>query len=289
MFIPKPRLEALVTASLPLLLALSLGVATIAPHSAYGQEPGKAEAKGGKLNDLLKERLEVARENARMTMEAFKTLSVAVDEVREANRLLVRAELDACDSDKARIAVLEKAVAEARNLEDIMTRFTKAGQAPVRHALRARADRLQAEIALERAKARPAGGAALDARDAVALAESEVAIKRAAVKIAATQEKIALAKLANAKTQLESAEKWESYRALVFKRMADLFKQGSLEERLVDEKREQWEAAKAQRKTSEGKITEYEAHVALERARVEMAQAEAQHAELRLKQLKALR
>jgi hypothetical protein len=49
MFIHRSRLFALTTAPLLFLIASSMGIAVIAPHRADAQEPGKTEAKGGKL------------------------------------------------------------------------------------------------------------------------------------------------------------------------------------------------------------------------------------------------
>jgi multidrug resistance efflux pump len=99
--------------------------------------------------------------------------------------------------------------------------------------------------------------------------------------------KTAVAKLSVAKGELAETQALEKYAEAHVKRMEDLFKLSSIEERLVDEQRAKWEAAKARRAFATGKILECEAQVALEQARVEMAQAKTDHAKLRLKRLQA--
>lgn len=268
-----------------LVLTVCALAAAFAPGTAsLAQEQAKP---GDKLTRLRNERLAVAREIAKHVAEAFKNGTITIDEVLEANRMVLAAELAVCDSNKARIAVLEKQVGEAKKREDIAFQRAKTGQAPERAALKARADSLQVEIALEQARTAPVGQAPDTSVDAVALAQSQVAVKQAAVKVADVQRKTAVARLSVTKGELAETQAWERFREKQLKRMQDLFSTGTIVERLVDEVRARWEAAKAKRTFAEGKILECESQVALEQARVEMAQAEADHAKLRLKQLQA--
>jgi hypothetical protein len=268
------------------LLAVSAVCLSISLQRVDAQEPAKPEATQAKLQELLKERLATVREIAKLTMAAYKTLAIPYDEVREATRMLLEAELEQCDSDKARIAVLEKFVVEAKKLEEQTGQLSKTGQAPTRTALKAKADRLQIEIALEQAKAKAAGRTSFDLRDHVALAENQLAIKRAAVKVAEAQKKMAIAKLTSARALVAKAQAAESLAEKQLKRFEELVKLNAVTADLADERRAHWEAAKARRTTADGKVLEAEAHVALEQARVEMARLEVEDAELRLKQLK---
>src|SRR5258708_37857988 len=66
-----------------------------------------------------------------------------------------------------------------------------------------------------------------------------------------------------------------------------LWKQKAVEDSLLDESQNHWEAAKAQRVMAQAKVAEAESRVSLAEARVAVAQAELQEVKLRLKQLKA--
>jgi hypothetical protein len=252
----------------------------------------KPEVKDSKLKDLLKERLATTREFARLVGQRFKNRDGTLEEMMEATRILLEAELDVCDSDKERIAILDKFLAAARENERIATNLNKAGQGRESTALKAKTDRLQVEIALERTKVKAAvkpaaGNAAQDLHDDVALAEKQVAIKRAAVKVFEAQEKVATDKLATMKSLVVEAQSFESYHEKQVKRLEELAKVNSVEERIVDERRAQWEAVKARRATAERNVSEWEGQVAVEQARVELARLEFEAADLRLKQLKA--
>jgi outer membrane protein TolC len=76
------------------------------------------------------------------------------ERVHQATRALFQARLDMCESEKERITLLEEAVAQAKNYEKHAEQRYKAGVAPQSDALTATAARLEAEIALERAKSR---------------------------------------------------------------------------------------------------------------------------------------
>jgi multidrug resistance efflux pump len=123
-------------------------------------------------------------------------------------------------------------------------------------------------------------------QDQVALTEKQIAIKRAAVKVAEAQKRIAIAKLASVRAQVMDAQATESFSEKQYKRLEQLVKQGAVTTEVADERRAQWEVAKARRTAAEGEVSQHELQVALGEARVELAQLEVQEAELRLKQLK---
>ncbi|HJZ53544.1 MAG TPA: TolC family protein [Gemmataceae bacterium] len=95
----------------------------------------------------------VASSNAR-TQAAYETGKATFAEVAEANALLLKAELELCESDKERLLVYEKALALAIECEKVAVQRYHAGQATHASVLAAKANRLEAEIAYERAKAR---------------------------------------------------------------------------------------------------------------------------------------
>lgn len=79
---------------------------------------------------------------------------VSFDLLEHAQKALLLAELELCDSDKERVAVLEKVVALTKEFEKNAIQRYKDGTVPQADALMAAVNRLEAEIALERAKAR---------------------------------------------------------------------------------------------------------------------------------------
>jgi hypothetical protein len=287
-----------------LLLMIALGCWFLSSPALKAQALGQPGAQAPDLNALQKERLTTVRDIAKLAAEAYKAGLGSYDEVREAAQMVLQAELEQCASDKERVAVLQKFVAQAKQLEDHAAQLSKTGQAPTRTALKAKAERLQAEISLQRAAANaagqaaapkgpvgtmplPAGPTAGGLRDQVALAEHQVAIKRAAVKVAEAQKAAALATLVALKAQVAEGQAAEALAAKQVERFESLVKTNSVEQGLVDERRAQWEAAKARRAEAEGKVGACEAQVRLEQARVELARAEVEGAELRLKQLNA--
>jgi len=109
-------------------------------------------AVNAKLNSLLQERLTTLREAAAITSRAYETGIESFVEVMAANQAVHQAELDLCSTDKERIAIIEKMVSEAKNNEVIAAQQVARGAVPSSTALRAKANRLETEIGLERLK-----------------------------------------------------------------------------------------------------------------------------------------
>jgi hypothetical protein len=272
------------TSRLAALIAVLFGLSLLFAGSA--PTLGADDPAPSKLDGLLKERLETLREVAKLASEAYKSGGGSFADVREAMRQVLEAELEQCTTDKERIAVLEKVVADAKKWEGFAEESVKAGVVPARTALKARADRLQAEIALERLRNKPAARPAPEGQGQVALAEKQVAIKRAAVKVAEGQYRIALAKLTAIKASVSEAQAAEAFAEKQLKRFEALLAQNTIPTQIVDEHRAQFEAARSRRVAAEGSVQEGEALVQVEQARVMVAQLEVEEAELRLKQLK---
>lgn len=105
-----------------------------------------------KVKALLRERLATLQTVADLTEKAYATGNIPFTKVIESRLAVRKAELELCETDADRIKVLEKSVAESRQLEEVVQTLVKSGQAPQREALTAKVQRLEAEIALERAR-----------------------------------------------------------------------------------------------------------------------------------------
>lgn len=137
-------------------LIVALGGFSVAPTRSAAEEPVRP-VMSPKLKDLLKERLTTAREMAALVKERFKNGHATVEQMADATRVLFNAELDACETQKERISVLEKFVVAAKEFEQYVTERAKVGQGTPDSALMAKSERLKAEIALERERLKEAG------------------------------------------------------------------------------------------------------------------------------------
>jgi hypothetical protein len=288
MFEGKIRFASLTAIALLAWIALSTVRSPV-----IGQEPVKAPDQGARIKVLQKEWLASVRAAAKLDAARVKSGQASPDEMLASTRMLSEAELDVCKSDKERAAVLENIVGTARDTERLAEALARTGQGRESVALKAKAERLRFEIALERAKSKAAteptdGGANLDSyRRQLALAEKQAAIKQAAVKVAEAQRAKAQASVAAVKSQVAQAKAAESYADTQFQRFSDLFKTNAIEERLLDENRAKLEAARSKRSAVEAQIAEAESQAAIEQARVAQAELECEEAQLRVEQLNA--
>jgi RNA polymerase sigma factor (sigma-70 family) len=102
--------------------------------------------------ELLKQRLAMAKEMAAQFEKGYQMGTVSLTQLLQAKDAVLKAELDLCESDKERVAVLEKMVASAKMSEETAAAMVQSGQASPTSLLEAKLKRLEAEIALERAK-----------------------------------------------------------------------------------------------------------------------------------------
>jgi outer membrane protein TolC len=109
---------------------------------------------GPRVRELLKERLAAATEIYNSSLERMKVGVASPGEVHEARRAMLRAQLDLCESDKERVAVMEQCVEGAKEQEKIFRALINAGLLPPIDARKAEISRLEAEIELERMKAK---------------------------------------------------------------------------------------------------------------------------------------
>lgn len=122
--------------------------------------PGQAPGEGGppkkesKLRGLLAERVATLQQVAEAAVRDHRAGRDSFDRVHQAQIALHNAELELCQTDKQRVEVLERIVGQAHRWEDEVARRHKVGACPVVDVLQARAARLEAQIALERAMAK---------------------------------------------------------------------------------------------------------------------------------------
>src|SRR5262249_18406380 len=126
------------------------------PGKAEEKPPGK-EAGSAQVRALLEERLKALKTIASETEQAFTSSGrIPFEELVKAKVQVLLGELDLCNTDKERIEILEKIVGHAKELEQVVDANFTAGRTPHVDLLKAQVDRLNAEIALERARARAA-------------------------------------------------------------------------------------------------------------------------------------
>jgi len=106
-----------------------------------------------KVRRLQEERLSILKEIAAEKESLYRTGRTTANELLPAKSAVLRAELELCGSDQARIVVLEKLVTNAKELEEFNETLFHAARVPRSEFLTAKANRLQAEIDLERVKA----------------------------------------------------------------------------------------------------------------------------------------
>jgi outer membrane protein TolC len=131
------------------------------------------EAKDSRLKELLREKVAALKENAALVEKAQGPGGATPEQVLQAHRAVLDAELELCDTDKERIAVLEKTVALTKTQEETVRELMKKGAVTASAVIAARVRRLDAEIMLERTKARLQSQRE-SGKHAVEVAESDV-------------------------------------------------------------------------------------------------------------------
>jgi hypothetical protein len=136
---------------LSMLLLISGGGMLFWPTLPRTQAAG---VNNSKLKALLKERLVALQGIASEATKGNRSGNASLAKVHEANQAVQKAELDLCDTDKERITVLENMVTDAKDYESQISQLVKGGVLPSNNSLtlKAKVDRLEVEIALERVK-----------------------------------------------------------------------------------------------------------------------------------------
>ncbi len=110
-----------------------------------------ADGKESKLNQLLNQKLEILQNVVAQMEKLHDQGEAGFEELYEAHLAMHRAQMDLCQTDQERIAVLEELLGEAKRRE---TAVKAAGVASSRRIRKAEVDRLDIEILLERIKSK---------------------------------------------------------------------------------------------------------------------------------------
>jgi hypothetical protein len=114
----------------------------------------KKPAPNQKVQALLKERLAILKDMQNRAEKLYQTGQASKGALQQINLRVLKAELDLCATDKERIAVHEKMVAVLKAIEQQVAELARRSAAAAGTVLEARLNRLEAEIALERARAK---------------------------------------------------------------------------------------------------------------------------------------
>ncbi|MFO1096172.1 MAG: hypothetical protein U0992_23130 [Planctomycetaceae bacterium] len=109
-------------------------------------------AKDSPLKELRKAKLAIAQEFATSIRAAYDAGERNFERLWKANRTLHDAELDLCETNAERMAVLEKMLSAAREQEQSTVKLVEQGLRVGTDVMQAKLNRLDAEIALEQAK-----------------------------------------------------------------------------------------------------------------------------------------
>jgi RNA polymerase sigma factor (sigma-70 family) len=130
------------------------------PQAGNDPRQGKQEPADGRAGDnsrlrgLLKDRLAAVQKLAERVEQLSGQGGASLGEVRQAYLRVYRAELDLCETTKERIAVLEKIAKVYEEMEGHANALARQGSASPESVLEAKVNRLEAEIAVEREKAK---------------------------------------------------------------------------------------------------------------------------------------
>jgi hypothetical protein len=114
------------------------------------------EESAKKVKELQKERIATLKEMVDLTAARFQSVRASYEEVCEATLLLLKAEVDAAEKQADRITHYKNIVDLLKGYEQWADGRVKSAQAPASSVLKVKARRLEAEIDLERAKAKEA-------------------------------------------------------------------------------------------------------------------------------------
>jgi RND family efflux transporter MFP subunit len=126
-------------------------------------------------------------------------------------------------------------------------------------------------------------------RDQAAQAQAEAQVLQMEARVATTKADFdaATAAIAQAEAELEKAESFLTFREIQYTRISHLFELKSIDERLVDEKHEQRDAAAAAKRAAQAAILTTKAQAAAAKARIAQAQADVVDAKAKVDVAKA--
>jgi hypothetical protein len=142
------------TALIAMVMATALMVSTASPQEAGVAGGNKQEASAKRIKELQKERIATLEGMMDGATRLAKRGSHSIEEACDAWLLLVRAQVDAAEADSDRIKFYETYVAAMQQFEEMARAQLEAARGTKVTVLRAKANRLEAEIAIERLKAK---------------------------------------------------------------------------------------------------------------------------------------
>jgi membrane fusion protein (multidrug efflux system) len=137
-----------------LIVAASLMTAASAQEKPVKEQ---VEESAKKVKELQKERVATLKELVDQAAAAFKSARASYDELLEARRLLLKAELDAAEKESERITIYKKTVDALKESEALANARVKAGRGSHATVLKIKAMRLEVELLLEQAKVKMPG------------------------------------------------------------------------------------------------------------------------------------
>jgi hypothetical protein len=123
---------------------------------AEGEAPAKPE--NDAIAALMKERIGLFEQIVVLEEKAMEAGRGSSERIFLAREQLAKAQLEVAATEKERLAIHEKIVALTRELEKVAEEHNKAGTVPMVDLLRAKNHRIEAQIALERARAMQSSG-----------------------------------------------------------------------------------------------------------------------------------
>ena len=134
-------------------LAVTVVIALVTGVALRGALPVQAEQQpDGKLKQQLEELLVTLRSLATMTEHAYKQGNVSAEEMYQSQQKVLRAELDVAENQKDRVSIHERLAKMAADRETMFATLVKRSSASMADAINAKVERIEAEIALERAR-----------------------------------------------------------------------------------------------------------------------------------------
>jgi outer membrane protein TolC len=138
-------------------MAATLLMAPASPQARVNlSRKDQAEESAKKVKELQKERIATLKQMADQTTKLFQHGSVSFEELCEARLLVLKAELDAAEKESDRITLYKNIVDVLKEYETWADGRFKSARGTMISVLKVKAKRLEAEINLERAKAKEA-------------------------------------------------------------------------------------------------------------------------------------
>lgn len=147
------KLPALIVTVIVIVSGTGLWIsAANSQDDALASRKSKREESARKVKELQTERLTALKDLAEVMHALYRKVRVDADRVYDAQQLLLRAQVELAEDDSDRIKLYEKFVDVMKDYEEIAVTRKQAAQGTQLEVLKAKAIRLEAEIALEKVR-----------------------------------------------------------------------------------------------------------------------------------------